>query len=177
MHVLYILPKMDYLLYWTEKCHRERVKLFTHKKLIPRCFWKAATRGSLSNLSTWNEIVGFSRGRWDLWLVGYPWETCKMKVRIPQHDIHDPANRALKSWAPPDTSAFRCHLPAILRYVHFPEHTLLVHASVLSSCSSLCLECPSPTFLCLEKNILIFQNLVQLPWFLLILPWPPPARN
>lgn len=139
-------------------------------------FWKAATRGKLSKLSTWNEIVGFGRVRRELWLVCNPSQTCKTRVRNPQQEIQDPTNLALKcSASSPDTSTFRCDLPATLRFLHFPEHTLLLHASVLSACSSL--ECPSPTFLRPEKNILILQNLVQLPWFLLICPWTPPARN
>lgn len=124
MPVLYILPKTDCLLYWIEECPRERVKLFPHQQFIPRCFWKAATRGELSKLSTWNETVGFGWVRRELWLVGYPSQTCKMRVRNPQHKVHDPTNLALEcSASSPDTSTFRCLLPAILRFLHFLEHS------------------------------------------------------
>lgn len=54
MYALYILPKVDYLLYWTEDCHWERWKLqFTHRKLIPGYFWRAAFSSFNLKLNHW----------------------------------------------------------------------------------------------------------------------------
>lgn len=50
-------------------------------------------------------------------------------------------------------------LPAILHSSHFPEHTVRFMPHCFSTCSSLCLECPSPTFLCLEEMYSSFKTL------------------
>lgn len=99
--------------------------------------------------------MGSGRVLWDLQLVGYSSQTSKIEVWLPQHDIKGPADLALtSSVSSPDTNLFQQFCTG-----HIPRTHCAYSYHCFSTCSSFCLECPSLTFLCLEKKCIHLSKL------------------